>query len=423
MKIFQTKLFKLNNMNNKQTWSRKSFLTTVTSAGSALMLAPLISWSHAGSDPTVDEIVKNTIGIDAHNHIDVPLNTDELPGPALDLSGEMKKSGLSAIVMTFATDYKRDVQPGEAYTRFLNGLTAMDKVLADNNLKRAFALADIKAAHKAQQPIVIQAVEGCHFLEGKIGHIEVAYKRGLRHIGLLHDSDASEPLGDVYTNPAKFNGITDFGKEVIKEANRLGMLIDMTHGSNETINAVLKLSTTPIIITHTGLDTQLGNDERMSQMMKPRLISKQQAKLVADAGGVIGVWTHLSDTPSAYAQNIRAMANVVGIDHVCIGTDTKLTRPYHSPNDFGGKPDGPSPKMLPDNKQDSSKENKRPPNFPNNSKRIGERTNEAWADEKEGFYFTVVDALLKTGFNKEDIAKIGGGNYLRVFNRATLKNQ
>ena len=79
-------------------------------------------------DPRVADIVARTIGIDTHNHIDVPLDTNELPGPQLNLSGELKKSGLSAIVMSFATDYKRNVQPGEAYQRFLNGLTAMDKV-------------------------------------------------------------------------------------------------------------------------------------------------------------------------------------------------------------------------------------------------------------------------------------------------------
>ncbi len=406
-------------MSNKQQWSRRNFITTVAGTGAIAMFAPLASLAFNLNDPTVDEIVKNTIGIDTHNHIDVPLDTDELPGPKLDLPGEMKTSGLAAIVMTFATDYKRNVQPGEAYQRFLNGLTAMDKVLSDNKVKRAFTLADIGTAHKANQPIVIQAIEGCHFLEGNLDRVEVAYKRGLRHLGLLHDSDASKPLGDVYTNPPQFNGLTDFGKEVIKEANRLGIVIDLTHGSNDAINTALKISTTPIVITHTGLDTQLGADERMSQMMKPRLISKEQAKIVADAGGVIGVWTHLSSTPMEYAQNIRAMVDVVGIDHVCIGTDTKLTTPYRSPNDMGGRPPGPPPGSNPDNKQDSLKQNKKPPNVPNNGQRVGERTNEAWANEKAGFYYAVVDALLKTGFNEEEIGKIGGRNYLRIFNAAT----
>lgn len=383
------------------------------------MLHPLLSWTDKQEDPRVAKIVAQTIGIDTHNHIDVPLDKAELPGPKLDLSGQLKKSGLSAIVMTFATDYKRNVQPGEAYTRFLTGLTAMDTVLADNDMKRSLNLADIKAAHKIHKPTVVQSVEGCHFLEGKIERVEVAYDSGLRHLGLLHDSDANVPLGDVYTNPPKFGGLTPFGAEVIKECLRLRILIDLAHASNDTINAALKLTDKPVLISHTGLNTQLGQNPDMARMMMPRLISKEQAKIVADAGGVIGVWTHLSDTPLEYAQNIRAMVDVIGVDHVCIGTDTKLTTPYHSPNDFGGRPGGPPPGSNPNDKPDTSRHDRRPPNGPNNGKRVGERTNEAWADEKVGFYYAVVDALLKTGFNEDEIGKIGGGNYLRVFDKAT----
>ena len=66
------------------------------------------------SDPRVADIVAKTIGIDTHNHIDVPLTAAEMPGPDIDLSGELKRSGLSAICMTFATDY----QPGEPTTAF-----------------------------------------------------------------------------------------------------------------------------------------------------------------------------------------------------------------------------------------------------------------------------------------------------------------
>lgn len=401
-------------------WSRRKFITVISGTGAAIMLNPLWSRSVKYDDPRVAKIVANTIGIDTHNHIDVPLDKAELPGPELDLSGELKSSGLSAIVMTFATDYKRNIQPGEAHERFLNGFFAMDKVLADNNMKRALNLADIKAAHKKHQPIVIQSVEGCHFLEGKLERVQEAYNRGLRHLGLLHDSDASVPLGDVYTNPPKFGGLTDFGAEVIKECNRLRMLIDLTHASNDTINAALKITTKPIIISHTGLDTQLGKNEGMAKMMRPRLISAAQAKIVADAGGVIGVWTHLSDTPLEYAQNIRAMVDVIGVDHVCIGTDTKLTMPYHSPNDGGGKPnDKPGGQNIAD-KPDSAKQNNKPQNGP--LLRFRDRTNEAWDEQKAGFYYGVVDAMLRTGFTEDEIGKIGGGNYCRVFDNATSGN-
>jgi membrane dipeptidase len=375
-------------------WSRREFLTAVTGTSAAMMLSPLASWAIDEPDPRVAAIVAATIGIDTHNHIDVPLIAGEVPGPDIDLTGEMKRSGLSAICMTFAVDYQKLSNPGDAYDRFLNGLTSMDKQLAINNVKRALNLADLRAAHKKGKPTVIQSVEGAHFLEGHIERLGEAYNRGLRHLGLLHDSDASVPLGDVYTNPATFGGLTSFGTDVIKECNRLGILVDLAHASADTVAAALKITKHPVLVSHTGLDTQLGQNPSMANMMRPRLISKEHAKVIADAGGVIGVWTHLADSPLEYAKNVRALVDVIGVDHVCVGTDTKLTP--------GGRR-GPAPKQ-----------GEQPPKA-----RIGERTNEAWQDQKVGFYYAVVDAMLKTGFTEKEIGKIGGGNFCRVFDAAT----
>jgi membrane dipeptidase len=99
----------------------------------------------------------------------------------------------------------------------------------------------------------------------------------------------------------------------------------------------------------------------------------------------------LASTP-----NIRALVDVIGVDHVCIGTDTKLTQPSPRPN-------GPGPAGGP----------QRP--------RVGERTNQAWQDQTTGFYYAVVDALLKIGFTPDEIGRIGGGNFLRVFGEALKK--
>lgn len=394
----------------RQEWSRRKFMYTLTGAGTLVMLNPLIGWAAETFDPRIAGIVAKTIGIDTHNHIDVPLNKSELPGPKIDLIGEMKKSGLSAICMTFAVDYQKLTTEGQAYERFLNGLTAMDKALEDNNMKRSLNLADIKTAHNKKQPTVIQSIEGAHFLEGHIERLEVAYKKGLRHLTLLHDNDASVPLGDVFTNPVQFGGLTPFGIEVIKECNRLGILVDLSHGTNEMVNVALKVSTKPVLVSHTGLDTRLGKNEFMSKMMRPRLISTEQAKIVANAGGVIGVWTHLADSPLEYAENIKAMVDIVGIDHVAIGTDTKLTPPYRSPNQKQEEHhDG-------DDKNKEKRTDKSGDKKPN---KMGGGTNETWPDQKEGFYYVIVEALLKVGFTEAEIAKIGGGNFLRVFDAAT----
>lgn len=95
---------------------------------------------------------------------------------------------------------------------------------------------------------------------------------------------------------------------------------------------------------------------------------------------------------------------MIGINHVCIGTDTKLTQPgarRNGPAPGGDRPGGPSPGAP--------------------RARFGERTNQAWQDETAGFYYVVVDAMLKTGFKPDEIGKIGGGNFLRVFGEAVKK--
>jgi membrane dipeptidase len=113
-------------------------------------------------------------------------------------------------------------------------------------------------------------------------------------------------------------------------------------------------------------------------MMKPHLISKERAKVVADAGGVIGVWTKLADSPKEFAENIKAMVDVVSIDHVGIGTDTDLL-----------------------------------------SSRVGQGTNKAWPALTAGFFHAVVGEMLLQGFTPDDIGKVGGGNFCRVFGQVT----
>ena len=414
------------NMTNRNSRgiSRRLFLKAAGVVGGGMLLGP--AWLRAADsemDARVAKLVAGTLGIDTHNHIDVPLVTADVPGPDLDLAGELRRSGLSAICATFAVDYQRLGVPGLAYERFQNALTSMDAQLARNKMRRALNLKELQAAHDAGQPIIVQAVEGAHFLEGKLERVEEAYQRGLRLLDLFHDSDASVPLGDLYTAPAHLGGLTEFGASVIKECNRLGIVVDLNHASADTVAAALKVSTQPVLFSHTGLDTRLGSNERMGQMMKSRLLSKEHAKVIAEAAGVVGVWTHLVDSPAEYVQAVRDMVDAVGIDHVCIGTDTKLTP---GSNPWGGGP----PPGRPGNGADKGPGGPggpeggpgggpRGPGGGAGRGRMGDRTNEVWPDQKVGFYDAVVGEMVKQGFTDDEIGKIGGGNFCRVFGQAT----
>ncbi|MEI9921334.1 MAG: membrane dipeptidase [Bacteroidota bacterium] len=370
-------------MDLNQEWTRRKFITTVSGVSAAMMFNPFTSWANPESDPKVKDIVSKSTGIDTHNHMDVPFKPEEFKGQKYDLANEIKLSGLTIICMTFCVDRPALSKEGEAYERFITSLNEMDEMLKANGLTRALNYSDIKKAKKSNKQIVIQSVEGGHFIEGKLERIKTAYDRGLRILGLMHDGQTAPAMGDIYTDTPQYGGLTTLGIDSIKESNRLGILVDLTHCSNDAINKALEVSSKPMVITHTGLNTQLGTNEKMAKMMMPRLISKEQAKIFANAGGVIGVWTHFAESPSDYATNIRAMADVVGADHVCIGTDTKMA----------------------------------PPN--NANERFGRKTNQSWDNMSEGFLYTVVGSLLKVGFSEKEIIQIAGENFFRVFDKAT----
>ena len=257
-----------------QDWTRRKFITTVTGAGVAMVVNPFTSRATAEPGAKVKSIVAKTIGIDTHNHMDVPFNTAAFKVQQYDLANEMKTSGLTAICMTFCVDRPALNREGEAYERFITSLTEMDEMLTANNLTRALNYPDLKKAGKNNKQLVIQSVEGGHFIEGKLERIQVAYDRGVRHLGLMHDGQTIPPMGDIYTDTPQYGGLTKLGIDTIKECNRLGILIDLAHCSNDAINKALDASTKPMLISHTGLTTQLGTNEKMAKMMLPRLISK-----------------------------------------------------------------------------------------------------------------------------------------------------
>jgi membrane dipeptidase len=356
--------------------SRRKFLAALAGTGGAMLLGPDRLRS-AEIDPRVAQIVSGTIAVDMHSHVQIRFlrdPADARPDPDLDLVGEMKRSGFSAVCETYSLDAIGSAEVGDYHKYYLQTLAFEDRQLARNHMGRALNLRDLQTAHDQRQPIIVQSVEGAQFIEGRLERIEEAYKRGLRHLQPLHErDDMVSPLGDVYTATAHLGGLTPFGAEVVKECNRLGIVVDLAHGTHETVTGALKVATQPLIISHTGLSSGEGK-RNVSADMQRRLITKELAREVAAAGGVIGVWWRLVVTTTDYVAAIRDMVDAVGVDHVGIGTDTDLTASYALPY-----------------------------------------TNKIWPDENGGFFYAVAGEMLKQGFTPDEIGKIGGGNFCRVF--------
>jgi len=317
---------------NISSLSRRKFLTTAACGGGALLLHP--EWLRAAAesdnndDPRLAQVKRMTISIDMHNHVfsgAAGLSSPSDQTPALLLSEQLKQAGFTAVVAGYKIPFDPNARPGETNVKFLSWLTTMDAVLEKEHMSRALTVKDLQAAHRHDQPTIVQAIEGAQFLEGHLERIEVGYKRGLRHLQLLHDNDDPvSPQGDLDSKPAHLGGLTAFGGEVIKECNRLGILVDMAHASPDTILAATKVATRPFIVSHTSFDYPVDETQRMFPLVKPRRLTKERAKVIADQGGVIGIWVYLAHSPKEYVEGVKHMVDAVGIDHVGIGSDTDL---------------------------------------------------------------------------------------------------
>ena len=206
----------------------------------------------------------------------------------------------------------RAPEPGELYRHTYRRLQPLFARIESGRLVHVKTAADLDAARAAGRPAAIVASEGGDFLEGRIERVQEAYDRGVRSIQLVHYR--VNELGDIQTAPALHHGLTPFGKDVIREMNRLGMLVDLAHATEADVRAAVEVSTRPMMISHTNLQ----NRSRWR-----RFVSAEHARLVTSGGGIIGSMPIALgiDGMGGYVDEIVRLVDTVGADHVAIGTD------------------------------------------------------------------------------------------------------
>ena len=159
--------------------------------------------------------------------------------------------------------------------------------------------------------------EGSHALEGELSNIEKLYDQGFRMMSLQHFFD--NKLGGSLHGTSNM-GLTEFGSEAIAEMLRLKIIIDVSHSSENVVNDVLKITNQPIVISHTGFD---------GYCKSPRNISDSLMIEIANKGGLIGVgfWDAAvcDNTPKAVAEAIFYGVNLIGPEHVSLGSDFDVT--------------------------------------------------------------------------------------------------
>ncbi len=310
------------------------------------------------------------VTVDLHSHAGRILKFGETTSFA-DVAGDMRRGGMAAACLAVVADSPathvlpdgriqayREPGPDELYYWSQRTFPRLNALIAQEGLTRVERAADLAAARGAR-PGVIVAAEGADFLGTRLERLEEAYRRyGLRHLQLTHYR--VNDLGDIQTEAPVHGGLTDFGAEVIRACNAMGVVVDIAHGTFDLVKRAAATTAKPLVLSHTSLATRPGP--------RSRQITADHARLVAETGGVIGVWPvkAIFKDIDGYANGFARMVDAAGIDHVGLGSDMRgLT----------------GPSLF-----------------------------DAYADLPR-----LAAALRARGFDDEELGKLLGGNYLRVF--------
>ena len=238
---------------------------------------------------------------------------------------DMRAGGLSAAAFAAVADFQalglegeglatvRAFEPGEAWASYKRQIGRMQALVSRGLVFPVKAVADVAAARAAGKVGAWLTVEGGDFLEGRPERVAEAFTDGVRSITLVHYRN--NELGSIITDTQAQTGLSDKGVAVVHAMNAVGMLIDVAHASERTARGAIDASRKPVIASHVHIQGATTH---------PRFISRGLAQaLVEKGGGIVGAWPAgigITDL-AGYVTRTLELANMVGIDHVCLGTD------------------------------------------------------------------------------------------------------
>jgi membrane dipeptidase len=233
--------------------------------------------------------------------------------------------------------------------------------------------AEIRKIHEAGKRAVLLSIEYPDRLGGRIEMVEEYYKRGIRSITITHDEiDRLENEGSIEGR------LSDFGRDVIEEMNRVGMLIDITHASDKLQLGAIQASRAPVIASHSCMRALYD---------KPRNISDDMLKAMADKGGAVMVTFASGHLSKEYAEK----AEKEGVSPPSVNIEVLIDHIDHAVKTIGADHVGLG------------------------SDFVG-HVNPVGLETASGLPL-ITYHLLKRGYSKKDIKKILGGNLLKILER------
>jgi microsomal dipeptidase-like Zn-dependent dipeptidase len=171
----------------------------------------------------------------------------------------------------------------------------------------------LRRASGNRQIGALLSVEGAQNLEGKAENLDVLYNAGFRMIGLAHFFD-NELAGSMHG--INKGGLTPFGRQMVAAMEQKGIIVDVAHASHAAFADVMKIATRPVVVSHGGVKGTCNTN---------RNLTDDELRALAANGGVIGIgyWDAAvcEPTPAATAKAIIYAARIAGIDHVALGSD------------------------------------------------------------------------------------------------------
>ena len=251
-----------------------------------LLIMPTLSSAQSISDQA-KKLQSSSIVIDTHDD-----TTQRLLDPKFDLAirhtdgnidiPRMKEGGLDAIFFSIWISSK--ILGPEAVKKALDQIDAVRETVRKNpnDLMLATSSADIREAKKQHKIAVLMGVEGGHMMGNDLSVLRTFAALGVRYMTLTH-MDNNE-WADSSTDKPAHNGLTDFGKDVIREMNRLGIIVDISHVSDKTFYDALETSKAPVFASHSSC---------RALCVAPRNMTDDMIRDLAKHGGVIQINYHV----------------------------------------------------------------------------------------------------------------------------------
>jgi membrane dipeptidase len=247
-----------------------------------------VSWHPAGAQPAGEqarEVADEVLIFDGH--VDTLFRLSRLyedisqPADAVDVDvPRARDGGLNAVFMAVYVPSSLQSRPGDAFS-YANGiLDIADRVVDETPpLRRATSPGQVRAIVDDGDMALALSMENAAGLGGDLDALAHFYDRGVRSITLLH-ADHNR-LGDASYDrrPPRWGGLSPFGREVVREMNRLGMLVDVSHASDATARDVLETSSAPVIASHSSC--------RRFTPGWQRNLSDELIRRIAEGGGVV----------------------------------------------------------------------------------------------------------------------------------------